>query len=60
MKQVRELAGRDRRWSGGSLSIGVAPMSSDEPQAILDRARAALDRATKLGGGQVMMATFTR
>lgn len=60
VKQVRDLGGRDRRWSGGSLSVGVAPMWTDEPQAILDRARAALDRAVKLGGGQVMMATFTR
>jgi diguanylate cyclase len=60
VKHVRDLAGRDHRWSGGSLSVGVAPMWTDEPQAILDRARAALGRAVELGGGQVMMATITR
>jgi GGDEF domain-containing protein len=58
--KVRELAARDHRWSGGSLSIGVTPMWTDEPPAILERARAALERADKLGGGQVMMATATR
>ena len=60
VKDVRVLAKRDHRWSGGSLIIGVAPMWTEEPQIILDRARAALDRAAKLGGSQVMMATATR
>jgi GGDEF domain-containing protein len=60
VKQVRELAGRDHRWSGGSLSVGVTPMWTDEPSAILERARAALERAERHGGGQVMMATATR
>jgi diguanylate cyclase len=60
VKQVRELAGRDHRWSGGSLSVGVTPMWTDEPAAILERARAALERAERHGGGQVMMAAATR
>ncbi len=60
VKNVRELAARDHRWSGGSLSVGVAPMWTDEPQAILERARAALERAERRGGGAVMMATDTR
>jgi hypothetical protein len=35
-------------------------MWTDEPQAILERARAALERAERRGGGAVMMATDTR
>ena len=57
---VRDLASRDRRWAAGSLSVGVAPLWSDEPEAILDRARRALARAQKHGGGVVMMAADTR
>jgi GGDEF domain-containing protein len=60
IKNVRELAGRDHRWKGGSLSVGVTPMWTDEPTAILERARAALERAQRRGGGQVMMATNVR
>jgi len=60
VKQVRELAGRDHRWRGGSLSVGVAPMWTDEPAEILERARGALERAQRRGGGQVMMATSAR
>ena len=51
---VRTLAGRDWRWSGGSLSIGVTPLGSDEPAAVLERARAALEQA---GGSVVMTST---
>jgi GGDEF domain-containing protein len=58
--KVRELAGRDHRWSGGSLSVGVAPLWTDEPAEIIGRARAALERSEKHGGGQVMMATALR
>ena len=42
---VRALAGRDWRWSGGTLSIGVAPLSGDDPAAVLERARTALGKA---------------
>jgi GGDEF domain-containing protein len=57
LENVRELAARDRRWSVGSLSIGVAPLSSDEPAATLARARAALEQASKHGGSVVMIST---
>jgi GGDEF domain-containing protein len=60
VQNVRELAGRDHRWSGGALSIGVARMWTEEPPAILERAREALARAEKIGPGQVMMGTSTR
>ena len=59
-KRVRELAGRDHRWRGGSLSVGVTPMWTDEPAAILERARTALERAQRRGGGEVMMAASTQ
>src|SRR6266480_2531608 len=35
---VRELSGRDHRWAGGSLSVGVAPLWNDHPAGILERA----------------------
>jgi GGDEF domain-containing protein len=57
VKNVRELAGRDHRWSGGSLSVGVAPLWEDEPEVILERARGAVERAEIRGHGLVMMAT---
>jgi GGDEF domain-containing protein len=60
VRGVRELSSRDRRWEGGSLSIGVAPLWNDGPATILDRARRALERAQKHGGGIVMMAAETR
>jgi GGDEF domain-containing protein len=60
VEKVRELAGRDHRWSGGSLSVGVTPLWADEPAAIIARARAALERSERLGGARVMMATALR
>jgi GGDEF domain-containing protein len=60
VRNVRELAGRDHRWTGGSLCVGVAPLWTDEPPVILDRARQALERGEQHGGGQVMMATALR
>jgi GGDEF domain-containing protein len=57
VQNVRELASRDHRWSGGVLSIGVARTWTEEPTAILDRAREALARAERIGPGQVMMGT---
>jgi GGDEF domain-containing protein len=60
VKNVHELAGRDHRWSLGSLSVGVAPLWSDEPAAIIERARGALERAELRGRGLVMMATDVR
>jgi GGDEF domain-containing protein len=55
VRNVRELAGRDGRWGGGSLSVGVAALRSDEPAAVLERARAALALASKAGESPVMM-----
>jgi diguanylate cyclase (GGDEF)-like protein len=55
VENIRELAGRDPRWSGGSLSIGVAPLRSGEPQAILDHARSALETAGTQSRGLVTM-----
>jgi GGDEF domain-containing protein len=60
VQNVRELASRDHRWSGGALSIGVARMWAEEPTVILERAREALARAEKIGPGQVMMGASTR
>jgi GGDEF domain-containing protein len=60
VQNVRALAGRDRRWKMGSLTIGVAPLWSDEPAAVLERARAALEGAKKRGGSPVMMSTQMR
>ncbi len=57
---VRALTGRDWRWSGGSLSIGVTPLGSDEPAAVLERARAALEQATQRGSSVVMTSTEAR
>ena len=56
---VRDLATRDHRWAAGSLGVGVAPLWNDEPAEILDRARAALARAQRHGGGVVMVAAET-
>jgi GGDEF domain-containing protein len=60
VRNVRELAGRDHRWGDGSLCVGVTPLWTDEPTAILGRAREALERGERRGGGQVMMATGLR
>jgi GGDEF domain-containing protein len=60
VRKVRELALRDHRWEQGSLCVGVTPLWTDEPSAILDRARDALERAERRGGGQVMMTTGLR
>jgi GGDEF domain-containing protein len=58
--KVRELASRDHRWSGGGLSVGVAPLWTEEPTEIIQLARAALERSEKLGGGRVMMTSAMR
>jgi GGDEF domain-containing protein len=55
VRNVRELAGRDRRWGVGALSVGVTPVSGDEPEVILERARTALGRAGDEGSGAVVM-----
>lgn len=54
---VRALAGRDRRWSGGSLSIGVTPLGGDDPAAVLERARTALGHAGERGDPVVLEST---
>jgi GGDEF domain-containing protein len=60
VQNVRELTGRDGRWGVGSLSVGVAALGSDEPAAVLERARAALELASKASGSLVMMSAETR
>jgi GGDEF domain-containing protein len=55
VEKVRELSGRDRRWKAGALSVGVAPVSNAEPAVILERARAALERAVGRGHGAVVI-----
>jgi GGDEF domain-containing protein len=54
---VRVLAGRDRRWSGGSLSVGVTPLRSDDPPAVLERARTALRQTGERADSVVMLST---
>jgi GGDEF domain-containing protein len=54
---VHALAGRDRRWSGGSLSIGVTTLGSDDPAAVLERARTALRQAGERGDPVVLEST---
>jgi GGDEF domain-containing protein len=51
--KVRELASRDRRWRMGALTVGVTTVSDDEPAAVLERARKALEQAA--GGGAVVL-----
>jgi GGDEF domain-containing protein len=53
---VAELAGRDHRWSGGSLCVGVTPLESPDAAATLRRARAAVERGERSGGARVTMA----
>lgn len=60
VENVRQLAGRDRRWIAGSLCIGVASLSSEDPADMLQRAREALQRATAHGGSLVMTSTDLR
>ncbi len=60
VEKVRELAGRDHRWSTGSLSVGVTPLWTDEPAAIIARARTALERSGSDGAARVVMATALR
>jgi GGDEF domain-containing protein len=56
IRNVAELAERDRRWTGGSLCVGVTPLESQDAAATLSRAREALDRAERQGGTRVAMA----
>jgi GGDEF domain-containing protein len=59
VQNVRELSGRDGRWGGGSLHVGVTSLSDDEPSVVLERARAALELASKGEGSRVMMSAAT-
>jgi len=54
---VAELAGRDRRWEGGSLRVGVTVLDSPEATVVLARARAALERGEHEGSAPVTLAT---
>jgi GGDEF domain-containing protein len=56
VQNVAELAGRDRRWAPGSLRVGVTPLDSPEAAVVLARARGALERGERDGGGAVTMA----
>jgi GGDEF domain-containing protein len=60
VRNVAKLAGRDHRWSAGSLCAGVTPLDSSDATAILNRTRAALERAERHGGAQVTMAAESR
>ena len=55
IRGVAELAGRDHRWSGGSLCVGVTPLDTPDAAAILIRAREAVATGQRLGGAQVTM-----
>jgi len=55
VRRVAYLAGRDHRWSDGSLFVGVTPLDTLEAAAILHRARDAVERGERRGGAQVMM-----
>jgi GGDEF domain-containing protein len=57
VRSVAELAGRDHRWSEGSLCIGLTPLVTPDATTILSRARDALERGEQRGGGQVTVAT---
>jgi GGDEF domain-containing protein len=57
VRKVAELAGRDHRWSEGSLCVGLTPLVTPDATTLLSRARDALDRGERRGGGQVTVAT---
>ena len=54
VQNVAELAGRDHRWSGGSLRVGVTPLDAPDAAATLTRARDALDRGDRQGARVTM------
>ncbi len=55
VRNVAELAARDRRWRGGSLCVGVTPLDSPDPGSVLGRAREAVARGERQGGARVTM-----
>lgn len=57
VRRVRGLAACDRRWQDVSLSVGVAPIWSENPTPALASAQEALQRARHRGGELVMMST---
>lgn len=60
VRNIAELAGRDHRWSSGSLCVGVTPLESPNAAVILERARRALERGERSGGERVTMAAGSR
>jgi GGDEF domain-containing protein len=56
VRNVANLAGRDHRWSDGSLRVGVAPLDSPDAATMLARARAAVASGERPGGRSVTMA----
>jgi GGDEF domain-containing protein len=57
VKNVADLAGRDRRWDAGSLRVGVTPLETPDAGEVLARARAALERGEREDAAPVTMAT---
>jgi GGDEF domain-containing protein len=57
VKNVADLAGRDRRWDAGSLRVGVTPLETPDAGKVLARARAALERGEREDAAPVTMAT---
>ena len=53
VRNVAELAGRDHRWSGGSLCVGVTPLDIADAASVLSRARGAVERGEQAGGARV-------
>jgi GGDEF domain-containing protein len=60
VRDVAQLAGRDHRWSPGSLCVGVTPLKTHQAAEVLDRARRALEHGERRGGGRVTMAAASR
>jgi diguanylate cyclase len=56
VRNVAKLAGRDHRWSDGSLRAGVTVLDTADAAEILNRARAALGSGERQDGARVTMA----
>jgi GGDEF domain-containing protein len=58
VRNVAELAGRDRRWGAGSLRVGVTALDAPDAAAALGRARTALAGGARGGDAPVTMASL--
>ena len=54
VRNVTELAGRDHRWSGGALRVGVTSLDGPDAAAILGRSRRALEQSERGSAGVTM------